>query len=91
MKKLFGFAVLSLFLATAVNAYAEQAAAPVAMPGAGEETVLDQMGDWFATIGKTTEDKQVIITQRKADRAAQRAQMLIEKKVPEIPVDRILM
>jgi len=38
---------------------------------AGEEyqdTALDQMGDWFATLGKSGTEKDQILMQRKADR-----------------------
>ena len=41
---------------------------------ASQDTWIDQAGDWFATLGKSEEDREFIITQRRADRFAQRVQ-----------------
>ena len=74
-------------------------AAPKTMKGASEkayehasdEAVFNRIGDWFATIGKSDEEKKKIIAERKAKRAAKRtekeamkAQKEMEKKKKEM-------
>ena len=36
------------------------------------DTIVNKASDWFATIGKSPEDRDVIIQQRRMDRAAKR-------------------
>ena len=38
-----------------------------------EDTIVDQIGDWFATLGKPTAQQQLILRKRKAERIKQRA------------------
>lgn len=47
---------------------------------ASDEAIFHRIGDWFATRGKSEEEKKAIIAERKAKRAAARAQKKIEKE-----------
>lgn len=47
---------------------------------ASEEAIFHRVGDWFATRGKSEEEKEAIIAERKATRAAKRAQKEAEKQ-----------
>ena len=67
MKKVLAFAVVAVFavvLATAMTGCGKS----------GEDTILDKTGDWFATIGKSESDANIIVAQRKANRVAARMQ-----------------
>jgi 3'-phosphoadenosine 5'-phosphosulfate sulfotransferase (PAPS reductase)/FAD synthetase len=44
-----------------------------AMENADENAIFNRIGDWFATIGKSQEDKEEILMERKAERKAKRA------------------
>lgn len=44
-----------------------------------KDSVVDKVGDWFATRGKTPEEAKAIIADRKAERALKRAQKEAEK------------
>ena len=45
----------------------------------GNDTAVDRVGDWFATVGKSGIDKDSILAQRRAERAAKRAQQAMEQ------------
>ena len=47
---------------------------------ASDEAIFHRIGDWFATRGKSEEEKKAIVTERKAKRAAIRAQKEAEKQ-----------
>lgn len=47
------------------------------------DNVVDNVGDWMATIGKKDLEKQVILTQRKAKREAARAQKEAERQAKQ--------
>lgn len=65
MKKL-GFALLAgLFLFTSSPMMVGTARA--------EDSICDKAGDWFATMGKSGQEKDQILLQRKMDRAAKKA------------------
>ena len=51
-----------------------------ASDGSMEDTIVDKMSDWAATVGKSPEDQDSIIAERRADRAAQRLQKMIKKE-----------
>lgn len=71
MKKL-GFAMLAgLFLFTS---------SPIAVGTArAEDSIVDKAGDWFATIGKSGQEKDQILLQRRMDRAAKKAGAAFDK------------
>lgn len=56
------------------------AAASVGATPVYADSVVDNMGDWMATIGKKDMEKQAILTERKAKREAHRAQKQAEKQ-----------
>ena len=66
------FAVsMSLGLTGPVQA-AEKVASPKAFEHASDEAIFHRIGDWFATIGKSEGEKEQILMERKAKRAAKR-------------------
>lgn len=54
----------------------KKGASPKAYEHASENAVFNRVGDWFATIGKSEEEKTKMLEQRKAERAVK----LIEKE-----------
>ena len=58
--------VLAGIMSAAVPVYAAQSV--------GNDTAIDQVGDWVATLGKSGLEKEALLTQRKAQRAAKRAE-----------------
>lgn len=46
---------------------------------ASQDTIVDQVGDWFATVGKSGMDKDTILAKRKAERTAERAEKGLKK------------
>lgn len=77
MKKLL---VILLALAIAFSAtpsFAQRTvkgASAQAQAVASDEAVFHRVGDWFATRGKSPEERQAILAERKAKRAAARAE-----------------
>ena len=83
MKKVAVFILVVAFLIGTVPAFAAQGqkgASAKAMERASDEAVFHRVGDWFATRGKSEEEKQAIIAERKAERTAKRAQKEVEKQ-----------
>jgi len=54
-----------------------------ALEHANENAIFNRVGDWFATIGKSDEEKAQIKAERKAKRAAKRAEKEVKKKAKE--------
>ena len=48
------------------------AASSTAFERAGEDSIFNRVSDWFATIGKPEDEKEMILAERRADRAAKR-------------------
>lgn len=48
-----------------------------------KDTPIDQMGDWFATLGKKGVDKEAVLAKRKADRLAICAKKEAQKAAQE--------
>ncbi len=48
-----------------------------------KDTPIDQMGDWFATLGKKDLEKDSVLAQRKADRVAACTKREAEKAAKE--------
>lgn len=47
--------------------------------GVAEDSIIDKAGDWMATLGKSPEDKDMILAQRRAERAAKRMKDAMNK------------
>ncbi|NQT32049.1 MAG: hypothetical protein HQ594_00065 [Candidatus Omnitrophica bacterium] len=83
MKKLIVLLMVFVFVAGTVPAFAARdikGASPKAYGQASDEAVFNRVGDWFATVGKSDEEKQAIIAQRKVERAKKKAMKEAEKK-----------
>ena len=50
-----------------------------AVENASDEAVFNRVGDWFATVGKSPEEKEKILAERKAQRVKKRAEKEAEK------------
>ena len=46
---------------------------------ASDQSIFNRVGDWFATIGKSPEEKEKILEERRAKRAAKRAEIEAKK------------
>jgi hypothetical protein len=83
--------VLFLFIGvvgiTPVYAQAKKGASARAYERASDEAVFHRIGDWFATRGKSEEEKEKIVAERKAKRAAARAQKEAEKRKRKLEKD----
>ncbi|HXV28096.1 MAG TPA: hypothetical protein VD913_03940 [bacterium] len=44
-----------------------------------QDNAFDKMGDWFATLGKSGDEKDSILAQRKADRISRHAEKQAQK------------
>jgi len=78
MKRLLLMAVALLVLFTAIPSFAaeegEKGASKEAYEHANRRSVFNRTSDWFATVGKSKEEKNKIREERNAKRAAQRAE-----------------
>jgi glycosyltransferase involved in cell wall biosynthesis len=67
MKKLLAAALLIAFAGACVPAYV------YAADSSGmEDTVIDKASDWIAVLGKSEDEMEAILAERRADRAAER-------------------
>jgi len=57
----------------------EKGASQEAYEHADDNAVFNRVGDWFATVGKSKEEKEKILAERKAERATKRAEKEAEK------------
>ena len=83
MKRIIAFVLIFALFIGVMPAFAAQGrrgASDRALERAGDEAIFHRVGDWFATKGKTEQEKKAIIAERKAKRAAKRAQKEAEKK-----------
>ncbi len=74
-KLLVGSLVLALMLGLSVTAFAAV--------DCTKNTPIDDMGDWFATIGKKDMEKNQVLAQRKAERVAACTKREAEKAMKE--------
>ncbi len=72
-----------LLAASPAYAETEQGASPQAYEHASEQAIFVRASDWFATLGKSPEERDAIVAQRKAERAAKRAQQEAKKQTAE--------
>lgn len=84
MKKIVTFFIILAFVFSVTPAFAakggEKGASQTAYERASEESIFHRVGDWFATIGKSEEEKKAIISERKTKRAKDK----MEKKSREM-------
>ena len=77
-----GFLVF-LFLVIGMPAFTaekgEKGASSKAYEHASEQSIFNRVGDWFATVGKSPEEKEKILQERQAKRAAKRAEQEAKK------------
>jgi hypothetical protein len=76
--------IVGLFLLSCLNiAYSaeegQKGASSKAYEHASENAIFNRITDWFATVGKSKEEKEAILADRKAQRAAKRAQKEAQK------------
>lgn len=86
MKKVLTVPIMVFALMASSPTYAQRGSN--AYGGAAEETVLDKTGDWFATVGKSQEEKNRIKLERRAARKIKKAQKAIEKKKKQITAQK---
>jgi len=82
-RAIIGFLVLIL-IASFIPLFAAQGgrkgASDKAYEHASDQAIFHRVGDWFATRGKSDEEKKAIVTERKAKRAAAHVQKEAEKQ-----------
>ena len=87
MKKLIicSLAVMLILPGTLVRAAKDDAKGTrkQAYEHASDNAIFNRISDWFATVGKSKEEKEKIIAERKAARQAKSAQKEAEKKAKE--------
>jgi len=80
MRKVYGVLVFAVALSLALSAspaYAkkgEKGASQSAYEHASDQAIFNRVGDWFATVGKSEEEKEAILMERRAQRATKRAE-----------------
>lgn len=83
MKKIL-FLILAFSLVTVLPSFAAREGRPGpdarAYEKASEDSMLNRMGDWFATRGMTEEEREEMLAERRAERAAARAEREAERK-----------
>ena len=85
MKKVVALLLVFAFAVGTIPAYAApRGASSTAMEKASDEAIFHRVGDWFATVGKSSEEKQAILAERKAKRAAAKAQKQAAKAQKEL-------
>lgn len=84
MKKIVIFILVIVFSMAVGPAFTaeggKKGASAQAYEHASDQAVFHRITDWFATVGKSEEEKTAIIAERKAKRAAIRAQKEAEKR-----------
>ena len=83
MRKVIALLVVFGLLAGIAPVYAakdRRGASDQAIEKASDQAIFHRITDWFATRGKSKEEKEAIIAERKAERAAKRAQKEARKQ-----------
>jgi hypothetical protein len=86
MKKIMVLGLAAMMVLSASVSFAAKdakGASAQAYEHADDQAVFNRVGDWFATVGKSGEEKAKIKAQRKADRAVKRAEKQAQKKAKE--------
>lgn len=95
MKKVVSIAVILSLIAVSAPAFAEKSgqkgASAQAYEHAGDKAIFNRVSDWFATVGRSEEEKGAILAERQAkrdakalEREADRVQKEAKKKSKEI-------
>jgi hypothetical protein len=88
MKKIAVLILCSLALTAVITpAHAvkgRKGASDEAYEHASDQAIFNRVGDWFATLGKTEEEKEAIISERKSKREAARIKKETGKKQREL-------
>ncbi len=80
MKKLAILLLVVAFAVTTVPAFAAiKGPSAMALEKASNDSMVDRVGDWVATRGKSPEEAQAIVADRKAKRLAAKAQKELER------------
>ena len=78
MRKIFAILIFISLLAVSAPALAakggEKGASAQAQENASPQAIFNRVSDWFATVGKSTEEKEAILAERRANRAAEHAE-----------------
>ena len=83
MKKVVAFLLAIVFLIGIAPVHAapgRKGASDKAYEHASDNAVFNRVGDWFATRGKSAEEKKAVLTERKSERAAKRAEKEARKQ-----------
>ena len=87
MKRLIGIVITLALILSVCPAFAakggEKGASAQAIEHASDQAIFNRVSDWFATIGKSKEEKAKILQERKAKRAAQRAEKAVQEAEEE--------
>jgi len=85
MRKLVVVLLTLAFVLGTVEGFAQKqkGASQKAQEKASEQAIFHRVGDWFATVGKSKEEKEKILQERRAEREAKRAAKEAEKKAKE--------
>ena len=88
MKKIVALIVVLAFVLTAMPAFAAKGgtrgASQQAYDNASDKAVFNRVGDWFATRGKSPEEKEKIIAGRDAKRAAKKLEKKAQKEAKKL-------
>ncbi|MFC1704180.1 hypothetical protein ACFL1E_05300 [Candidatus Omnitrophota bacterium] len=88
MKKSICLVVLLALVATGSLVYAQEkdlkGASPKAYEHASDQAVFNRVSDWFATVGKSKEEKVRIRAERKAKRAAEKMKKKANRAAEEL-------
>lgn len=79
MKKFFSAALVLVCLFSTLPVHARDAS-PSAYGHASDESVFIRVSDWFATVGKPEDEKDMVVAQRRTERMAKEAQKAMTKQ-----------
>jgi FKBP-type peptidyl-prolyl cis-trans isomerase len=92
MKKFIAVLIALLLLSAPVVSFAapegEKGASATAYEHASDQSVFNRVSDWFATVGKSDEEKERIMVERRAKRTAERAQKEAEKQAKQLEKEK---
>ncbi len=78
-----GLVLLGMIMFLAVPAFAQEAdlkgASEQAYENASDKAVFNRVSDWFSTVGKSEEEKEQVLAERKAVRAEKRERKELRK------------
>jgi len=88
MKKILLFTMIVLLCIASKPLWAQEekkkGASETAYEHASENAIFNRVSDWFATIGKSKEEKARILEERRLQRAAKRAEKELRKAQKEV-------